>query len=104
MDKGDERNRQFEAHRFRRNAHHANAHGGSTRVCKIVAPSLPFGARVARQFTSSIAANDLVSEAHIRSYQRVLAGGGPTGAFRPYRYATIRNLARTWGAAATPSG
>lgn len=56
-------------------------------------------ARVARQFTSSIDADDLVSEAYARIYQRVLAGGGPTGAFRPYLYTTIRNLASTWGAA-----
>lgn len=58
------------------------------------------GARVARQFTSSIDADDLVSEAYTRIYQRVLAGGGPTGAFRPYLYTTIRNLASTWGARA----
>src|SRR6201746_1315154 len=57
------------------------------------------GARVARQFTSSIDADDLVSEAYTRIYQRVLAGGGPTGAFRPSLYTTIRNLASTWGAA-----
>src|SRR4051812_20700474 len=57
------------------------------------------GARVARQFTSSIDADDLVSEAYTRIYQRVLAGGGPTGAFRPYLYTTIRNLASSWGAA-----
>lgn len=57
-------------------------------------------ARVARQFTSSIDADDLVSEAYARIYQRVLAGGGPAGAFRPYLYTTIRNLASTWGAAA----
>jgi RNA polymerase sigma factor (sigma-70 family) len=55
-------------------------------------------ARVARQFTS-IDADDLVSEAYARILQRVLAGGGPTGAFRPYLYTTIRNLASTWGAA-----
>ena len=55
--------------------------------------------RVARQFTSSIDADDLVSEAYARIYQRVLAGGGPTGAFRPYLYTTIRNLASSWGAA-----
>ena len=54
--------------------------------------------RVARQFTS-IDADDLVSEAYVRIYQRVLAGGGPTGAFRPYLYTTIRNLASSWGAA-----
>ncbi|WP_309616934.1 sigma-70 family RNA polymerase sigma factor [Salinibacterium sp.] len=57
------------------------------------------GARVARQFTSSIDADDLVAEAYTRIYRRVLAGGGPTGAFRPYLYTTIRNLASTWGAA-----
>ena len=57
-------------------------------------------ARVARQFTSSIDADDLVSEAYARIFQRVLAGGGPTGAFRPYLYTTIRNLASSWGAAA----
>jgi RNA polymerase sigma factor (sigma-70 family) len=56
-------------------------------------------ARVARQFTSSIDADDLVSEAYVRIFQRVLAGGGPTGAFRPYLYTTIRNLASSWGAA-----
>lgn len=57
------------------------------------------GARVARQFTSSLDADDLVAEAYTRIYQRVLAGGGPTGAFRPYLYTTIRNLASSWGAA-----
>ncbi|MGN6324466.1 sigma-70 family RNA polymerase sigma factor [Pseudolysinimonas sp.] len=54
-------------------------------------------ARVARQCTSSIDADDLVSEAYARIFQRVLAGGGPAGAFRPYLYTTIRNLAATWG-------
>ncbi|MBH0131031.1 sigma-70 family RNA polymerase sigma factor [Salinibacterium sp. NK8237] len=56
------------------------------------------GVCVARQYTS-IDADDLVSEAFARIYQRVLAGGGPQGAFRPYLYTTIRNLASTWGAA-----
>jgi RNA polymerase sigma factor (sigma-70 family) len=55
------------------------------------------GMRVARQFTSSSDADDLVSEAYVRIYQRVLAGGGPDGAFRPYLYTTIRNLASRWG-------
>lgn len=55
------------------------------------------GIRVARQFTSSSDADDLVSEAYARIYQRVLAGGGPDGAFRPYLYTTIRNLAARWG-------
>ncbi|MEL0627484.1 sigma-70 family RNA polymerase sigma factor [Salinibacterium amurskyense] len=56
------------------------------------------GICVARQYTS-IDADDLVSESFARIYQRVLAGGGPQGAFRPYLYTTIRNLASTWGAA-----
>jgi len=55
------------------------------------------GLRVARQFTTTIDADDLVSEAYVRIYQRVLAGGGPDGAFRPYLYTTIRNLASRWG-------
>jgi RNA polymerase sigma factor (sigma-70 family) len=55
------------------------------------------GLRVARQFTSSIDADDLVAEAYTRIYQRVLAGGGPDAAFRPYLYTTIRNLASRWG-------
>ena len=57
------------------------------------------GITVARQFTSSLDADDLVSEAYARIYQRVLGGGGPDGAFRPYLYTTIRNLASRWGAA-----
>jgi RNA polymerase sigma factor (sigma-70 family) len=55
------------------------------------------GMRVARQLTSSSDADDLVSEAYVRIYQLVLAGGGPVGAFRPYLYTTIRNLATRWG-------
>ena len=57
------------------------------------------GVRIARQFTSSIDADDLVAEAYARIYQRVLSGGGPNGAFRPYLYTTIRNLASRWGQA-----
>lgn len=55
------------------------------------------GLRVARQFTSSVEADDLVSEAYVRIYERILAGGGPVAAFRPYLYTTIRNLASRWG-------
>src|SRR5690606_17210486 len=54
--------------------------------------------RAARQFTS-IDAEDLVSEAFLRVHQQLQAGGGPIGAFRPYLYTTIRNLARSWGSA-----
>lgn len=55
------------------------------------------GVLVARQFSSSIDPEDLVAEAFASIYQRVLAGGGPDGAFRPYLYTTIRNLASRWG-------
>ncbi len=55
------------------------------------------GITVARRFTSSLEADDLVAEAFTRIYQRVLDGGGPDGAFRPYLYTTIRNLASRWG-------
>jgi RNA polymerase sigma factor (sigma-70 family) len=55
------------------------------------------GITVARRFTSSLDADDLVAEAFTRIYQRVLDGGGPDGAFRPYLYTTIRNLASRWG-------
>lgn len=57
------------------------------------------GIRVARQVSSSIDADDLVAEAYTRIFARVLAGGGPDGAFRPYLYTTIRNLASRWGQA-----
>jgi RNA polymerase sigma factor (sigma-70 family) len=56
------------------------------------------GVTVAHSFTS-LDADDLVSEAFVRIYKRTLDGGGPHGAFRPYLYTTIRNLASTWGAA-----
>lgn len=54
--------------------------------------------RVARGFTW-IDADDLVAESYARILRAVRAGAGPRGAFRPYLYATIRNLARSWGAA-----
>jgi RNA polymerase sigma factor (sigma-70 family) len=54
------------------------------------------GITVARSFTT-LDADDLVSESFARIYKRTLDGGGPRGAFRPYLYTTIRNLASTWG-------
>lgn len=55
------------------------------------------GLRVAAQFTSTLEPEDLVAEAYTRIYQAVITGGGPTGAFRPYLYTTIRNLASRTG-------
>ncbi len=56
------------------------------------------GIRVARHWTS-LDADDVVSEAFMRIYRAIRGGGGPRGAFRPYLYATIRNIAASWGAA-----
>lgn len=56
------------------------------------------GLAAARAF-SSIDSDDLVSEAFTRIYKRTIDGGGPRGAFRPYLYTTVRNIASTWGSA-----
>ncbi|WP_155885000.1 sigma-70 family RNA polymerase sigma factor [Actinomadura flavalba] len=41
-------------------------------------------------------AEDLVSEAFTRTLRAVRQGGGPRGAWRPYLYAAVRNLAVDW--------
>lgn len=43
-------------------------------------------------------AEDLVSEAFIRTFQAVRAGSGPQGAWRPYLLAVVRHTAIEWGA------
>jgi RNA polymerase sigma factor (sigma-70 family) len=57
------------------------------------------GRTVARGHARSIEADDLVSEAFSAIYTTVLRGGGPSGAFRPYLFTTIRNTAAAWGRA-----
>ncbi|MET1019940.1 MAG: sigma-70 family RNA polymerase sigma factor, partial [Microterricola sp.] len=57
------------------------------------------GRTVARSFTSSLDPDDLVSEAFTRIYQMLQKGRGPTAAFRPYLFTTIRNTAASWGRA-----
>ncbi|HWL01295.1 MAG TPA: sigma-70 family RNA polymerase sigma factor [Microbacteriaceae bacterium] len=53
----------------------------------------------ARLATDSIDPDDLVSEAYTVILAAIHQGGGPTGdGFRPYLCATVRNLARRWGA------
>lgn len=54
------------------------------------------GAAAARAMTH-LDADDLVSEAFERILRLVLDGRGPTGAFRPYLYTTIRHLAASHG-------
>ncbi|MDH6182285.1 RNA polymerase sigma factor (sigma-70 family) [Microbacteriaceae bacterium SG_E_30_P1] len=56
--------------------------------------------RAAQQFSRTIEPDDLISEAYLRVYQQLLAGKGPTSAFRPYLYSVIRNVAMTRSAAA----
>lgn len=51
------------------------------------------GRAIARSVTSSIEPDDLVAEAYGKIYALVKRGAGPTGAFRPYLAATIRNIA-----------
>ncbi|GAA1056123.1 hypothetical protein GCM10009571_11960 [Agromyces luteolus] len=53
---------------------------------------------VARSHTT-LDADDLVAEAFTRTYDAIRSGKGPTGAFRPYLFTTIRNTAATWGRA-----
>ncbi|VXB00052.1 hypothetical protein MICRO8M_100024 [Microbacterium sp. 8M] len=55
------------------------------------------GLRAARAVTGSIDPEDLVSEAFTKTLSAIRNGGGPTGAFRPYLFAAIRNAAATWG-------
>ncbi|QAY70251.1 sigma-70 family RNA polymerase sigma factor [Xylanimonas protaetiae] len=57
------------------------------------------GRRAAAQITRRYDADDLVQEAFARILAAIARGAGPDGAFRPYLYATIRNVAATWGRA-----
>ncbi|KRC51588.1 hypothetical protein ASE16_00345 [Leifsonia sp. Root227] len=57
------------------------------------------GLAVARSHSPSLDADDLVSEAFARIFKAIESGGGPTAAFRPYLFTTIRNTAAGWGRA-----
>ncbi|MBO0984960.1 RNA polymerase sigma factor, partial [Rathayibacter sp. SD072] len=46
---------------------------------------------------SSLDADDLVSEAFLRTLDAIAKGGGPEGAFRPYLFTAVRNAAATGG-------
>ncbi|WP_153038820.1 sigma-70 family RNA polymerase sigma factor, partial [Rathayibacter tanaceti] len=54
------------------------------------------GRTVARAWSSSADPDDLVSEAFLRVLGAVERGGGPEGAFRPYFFTSIRNVATSW--------
>lgn len=53
------------------------------------------GLAAARQFAQIADPDDLVSEAYLRILGAMRRGGGPSDAFRPYLYRTIRNVAMT---------
>lgn len=54
-------------------------------------------ASVARSVTSAYEPDDLVSEAYARILHALRCGNGPTAAFRPYLFTTVRNIAASWG-------
>jgi RNA polymerase sigma factor (sigma-70 family) len=58
----------------------------------------PAARRAALALVPAHAADDIVAEAFARVLARQAAGGGPSGAFRPYLLAAVRNLARDWQA------
>ncbi|RZI88515.1 MAG: sigma-70 family RNA polymerase sigma factor, partial [Microbacterium sp.] len=57
------------------------------------------GISVAQSITSSIDPDDLVQEAYTRVFRSIQRGGGPTGSFRAYLFASVRNAAASWGRA-----
>ncbi|WP_382309153.1 sigma-70 family RNA polymerase sigma factor [Herbiconiux sp. UC225_62] len=56
---------------------------------------------VARSFTS-LDADDVVAEAFAKVFAAIRGGGGPLGAFRPYLFTTVRNVASSWGRVQQP--
>jgi DNA-directed RNA polymerase specialized sigma24 family protein len=54
--------------------------------------------RTARALVPEHAVEDIVAEAFTRVIAACKAGGGPTGLFRPYLLAAVRNLARDYNA------
>ncbi|MFC6356978.1 sigma-70 family RNA polymerase sigma factor [Luethyella okanaganae] len=73
--------------------------GGSEAFAELWRRHAAAGRTVARSFTSSLDPDDLVAEAFTRIYTLLQSGRGPTGAFRPYLFTTIRNTASSWGKA-----
>jgi RNA polymerase sigma factor (sigma-70 family) len=55
------------------------------------------GRAAAASITSTFDADDVVAESFLRILDAMQAGHGPTRAFRPYLYATIRSTAARWG-------
>ena len=62
----------------------------------------PAARRAARAITSTFDPDDIVSEAFASVLTAIRAGGGPTESFRPYLFATIRNVTAMWGRKGRP--
>ena len=56
----------------------------------------PAARRFARTLTKRFDADDLVSDAYLKILLALQNGKGPSGAFRPYLFVTIRNTAVSW--------
>ena len=63
----------------------------------------PAAVSAARAVTSSHDPEDLAQEAFTRIYQSLHNGSGPSEAFRPYLYTTIRNVSISWSGKAAPT-
>ena len=70
-----------------------------TAFAALYAQHYPAALRTAQALVPHHAADDVTAEAFARVYAAVKAGGGPSGEFRPYLLAAVRNVARTWLAA-----
>lgn len=55
------------------------------------------GRNAARAVSPNVDPDDLVSEAFTSILSAIRKGGGPQDGFRPYLFATIRNVAASWG-------
>jgi trimeric autotransporter adhesin len=64
----------------------------------LYAEHLPAARRTALALVPVSAADDIVHEAFTRVLAAQQAGGGPSGTFRPYLLAAVRNLARDYNA------
>ncbi|MFK4836844.1 sigma-70 family RNA polymerase sigma factor, partial [Microbacterium sp. ZW T2_14] len=55
------------------------------------------GRSAARAVSPNVDPDDIVSEAFTSILSAIRRGGGPTEGFRPYLFASIRNVAASWG-------
>ncbi len=71
--------------------------GDSTAYGELWQRHAPSAMVVAASVTGTFDPDDVVAEAFTRILKVIREGGGPTGAFRPYLFTTVRNTAYSWG-------